>query len=99
AVGTTSLEGGQIQMIQKESNPNCSSSDLPCSRDNSAIVFSPELIRPTVSHLNSAETPRRPSERRGNSPISHQPLQNHHRLPKVSSRNGEQSTRRSPRAL
>jgi len=61
------------------------------SRDISAIVFSPELIRPTVSRLNSAENTRRPSERRGNSPISHQPFRSHHGLQKVSSRNGEQS--------
>jgi hypothetical protein len=69
------------------------------SRDNSAIVFSPELIRPTVSSLNSAENTRRPSEHRGNSPISHQPFRSHHRLQKVSSRNGEQSSSRRTGAI
>ena len=52
------------------------------SRDSSARVFSPELIRPTVSRLNSTENTRRPSAFLGKSPIENHLPEPHSRTPK-----------------
>jgi hypothetical protein len=44
--------------------------EMPSSRESSARVFSPDVIRATVSRLNATEKTRRPSAFRGNSTMT-----------------------------